>query len=319
VNDAATEILGVRKSDAGQPVTNLIRSPHFAQYLDEQKYDQPLELASLANPEQHLLLRVVPYEGGQYLLLARDITERHRVEYMRRDFIANASHELRTPLSVLQGSIEQMDQETAGQQAFEKPLQRMRRQSERMMRILQDLLILARLESSRPVSQQIISLSAVVNEVADEARAASGSLGGHRLQVEIEPDVCLQGEREDLHAAISNLVINAVRYTQPGGEIRIALTRVTNGVRFRVSDTGAGILPQHVPRLTERFYRVDVGRSRESGGTGLGLSIVKHVLDRYHSQIEISSTPGKGSTFSFLLKQEILCEAGPRAVATSLS
>lgn len=316
VNDAATEILGVRKSDAGQPVTNLIRSPHLARYLDEQNYDQPLELTSLANPEQHLLLRVVPYEGGQYLLLARDITERHMVEHMRRDFIANASHELRTPLSVLQGSIEQMEQDAAGQPVFEKPLQRMRRQSERMMRILQDLLILARLEGSRPVAQQLVSLSAVVSEVADEARAASESLGSHRLQVEIEPDIYLQGEREDLHAAISNLVMNAVRYTQPGGEIRIALKRVSSGVRFQVSDTGAGILPQHVPRLTERFYRVDVGRSRESGGTGLGLSIVKHVLDRYRSQIEISSAPGKGSTFSFLLKQEILCEAGPRAVAS---
>ena len=316
VNDAATEIVGVRKSDAGQPVTNLIRSPHFARYLEEQNYSQPLEMTSQANPEQHLLLRVVPYEGGQYLLQARDITERHRVELMRRDFIANASHELRTPLSVLQGSIEQLEQEAAGQQQFDKPLQRMRRQSERMMHILRDLLILARLEGSRTSAQQLVSLSAVVSEVVDEARVASESMGGHQLQVTVEPEVYLQGEHEDLHAAISNLVINAVHYTPPGGEIRIALTRVHNGVRFRVSDTGAGILPQHVPRLTERFYRVDVGRSRESGGTGLGLSIVKHVLDRYRSQIEISSTPGRGSAFSFLLKQEYLCEAGPRVIAS---
>lgn len=235
---------------------------------------------------------------------------------MRRDFIANASHELRTPLSVLQGSIEQLEQEAAGQQQFDKPLQRMRRQSERMMHILRDLLILARLEGSRTSAQQLVSLSAVVSEVVDEARVASESMGGHQLQVTVEPEVYLQGEHEDLHAAISNLVINAVHYTPPGGEIRIALTRVHNGVRFRVSDTGAGILPQHVPRLTERFYRVDVGRSRESGGTGLGLSIVKHVLDRYRSQIEISSTPGRGSAFSFLLKQEYLCEAGPRVIAS---
>jgi two-component system phosphate regulon sensor histidine kinase PhoR len=259
---------------------------------------------------------VIPYEGDQYLLQIRDITERHRLEMMRRDFIANASHELRTPLSVLQGSIEQLEQYASTEPAFGKPLERMRRQSERMMRILQDLLILARLEGGRHEALQLVSLTAVVNEVADEARIASGSLGGHRFDVSIAPEIFLQGTREDLYAAISNLVMNAVRYTPAAGDIRIVLERTGGGARFLVSDTGPGILPQHLPRLTERFYRVDVGRSRESGGTGLGLSIVKHVLERYHSQLEISSIPGKGSTFSFQLKQDELCDAGPRAVAS---
>jgi len=316
VNDVSGEIMGIRKTDTGQPIVNLVRSPVFAEYLEQKDYSEPLQLVSVINHEKRLLLRVIPYEGDQYLLQIRDITERHRLEMMRRDFIANASHELRTPLSVLQGSIEQLEQYASTEPAFGKPLERMRRQSERMMRILQDLLILARLEGGRHEALQLVSLTAVVNEVADEARIASGSLGGHRFDVSIAPEIFLQGTREDLYAAISNLVMNAVRYTPAAGDIRIVLERTGGGARFLVSDTGPGILPQHLPRLTERFYRVDVGRSRESGGTGLGLSIVKHVLERYHSQLEISSIPGKGSTFSFQLKQDELCDAGPRAVAS---
>lgn len=316
VNDASSEILGVRKSDVSQPIINLVRSPAFADYLDARDFTAPLQLGTPDTQDRHLLLRVIPYEGDQYLLQVRDITERHRVEMMRRDFIANASHELRTPLAVLQGSIEQLEAYAASQPALEKPLERMQRQSERMMRILQDLLVLARLEGGRREAPQLVSLSAVVSEVTDEARAASNSMGGHTIEASIAPEIFLQGQREDLYAAISNLVMNAVRYTPAGGEIHVSLAMTSAGVRFRVSDTGPGILPQHLPRLTERFYRVDVGRSRESGGTGLGLSIVKHVLDCYHSDIEISSTPGKGSTFSFNLKQEYLCEAGPRAVAS---
>ena len=316
VNDAASSLLGIRKTDSGQPVVNLIRSPAFAAYLETRDYSEPLQLSALTGRDSQLLLRVIPYEGDKYLLLVHDITERHRLEQMRRDFIANASHELRTPLSVLQGSIEQLEPLVSGNETAEKPLERMRRQSERMMRILQDLLILARLEGGRNEPAQLVSLSTVVSEVAEEARIASESMGGHRFEVSVTADICVQGERQDLHAAISNLVMNAVRYTPAGGTIRISLADVRGGVRFQVADTGPGILPQHLPRLTERFYRVDVGRSRESGGTGLGLSIVRHVLDRYHTQIEISSVPGKGSTFSFLLKQEVLCAAGPRAIAS---
>lgn len=316
VNDAASALLGIRKSDSGQPVVNLIRSPAFAAYLETRDYSTPLQLSALSGRDTRLLLQVIPYEGDQYLLQVRDITERHQLEQMRRDFIANASHELRTPLSVLQGSIEQLDLLVSGNETAEKPLERMRRQSERMMRILQDLLILARLEGGRNEPAQLVSLSTVVSEVIEEARIASESLGSHRFEVSVTPDICIQGQRQDLHAAISNLVMNAVRYTPAGETIRISLAGVAGGIRFQVADTGPGILPQHLPRLTERFYRVDVGRSRESGGTGLGLSIVRHVLDRYHSQIEISSIPGKGSTFSFLLKQDVLCEAGPRAIAS---
>jgi two-component system phosphate regulon sensor histidine kinase PhoR len=316
VNDAASALLGIRKTDSGQPVVNLIRDPSFATYLETREYSEPLQLSAATGLDSRLLLRVIPYEGDKYLIQARDITEGYRLEQMRRDFIANASHELRTPLSVLQGSIEQLEPQVAGNATAEKPLERMRRQSERMMRILQDLLILARLEAGRNEPAQLVSLSTVVSEVIEEARIASAGMGGHQFEVSVMPDVCVQGQRQDLHAAISNLVMNAVRYTPAGGGIHVSLAAVRGGVRFQVVDTGPGILPQHLPRLTERFYRVDVGRSRESGGTGLGLSIVKHVLDRYHAQIEISSIPGKGSTFSFLLTQDVLCAAGPRAVAS---
>jgi two-component system phosphate regulon sensor histidine kinase PhoR len=316
VNDAASGLLGIRKSDSGQPVVNLIRSPAFSSYLEAHEFSEPLQLSAVTGRDSRLLLRVIPYGSGQYLLQLGDITERYRLEQMRRDFIANASHELRTPLSVLQGSIEQLEPQVAGNAAAEKPLERMRRQSERMMRILQDLLILARLEGGRNDTTQLVSLSTVVNEVVEEARIASEGLGAHQFEVSVIPDICIQGQRQDLHAAISNLVMNAVRYTPTGGRIRISLAEARGGVRFQVADNGPGILPQHLPRLTERFYRVDVGRSRESGGTGLGLSIVKHVLERYHSQIEISSIPGKGSTFSFLLHEDVLCAAGPRALAS---
>ncbi len=310
LNKAATTLLGVRKSDAGQPITNLIRHPDFHQYLDAGDFDQPLPLQLLPGGDTRLSLRVVAYGQQQYLLLARDVTEQHLIELMRRDFIANASHELRTPLSVLQGSIEQLEAGIGDKPELEKPLARMKRQSQRMMFILQDLLTLARLESRHEDEQlQSVSLSALVAEVMEEVRVASEHRGGHRFHLDVAENVQAGGQREDLYAAMSNLLMNAVRYTPAGGDITVTLKRVPLGVRFEVVDTGVGILPQHLARLTERFYRVDVGRSREAGGTGLGLSIVKHVLEHYGSSLEISSWPGTGSTFAFTLPGKYLEES----------
>jgi two-component system phosphate regulon sensor histidine kinase PhoR len=312
LNKAAQLLLGVRKTDAGQPVTNLIRHPDLQHYLDAGKFDMPLQLHLKSNGDSRLSLRVVPYGQQQYLLLARDVTEQHRIELMRRDFIANASHELRTPLSVLQGSIEQLEAGVGGNPELEKPLARMKHQSQRMMSILKDLLTLARLESRQDTGQQqAVSLSAVVAEVIEEARAASEYQGGHHFKLDIAEQVQIRGQHEDLYAAMSNLVMNAVHYTPAGGDITVALRAVPAGVRFEVADTGVGILPQHLARLTERFYRVDVGRSREAGGTGLGLSIVKHVLERYGSRLEISSRPGAGSIFAFTLPGKYLEESRP--------
>jgi two-component system phosphate regulon sensor histidine kinase PhoR len=256
----------------------------------------------------------VPYGDQQYLLLARDITHQYRLEQMRRDFVSNASHELRTPLSVLQGSLEQVEDKVGNSPELANPVARMKRQSERMMRILQDLLTLARVESNKePERLRVVSLSRLVAEVAEEARQASEIQGGHKLQTEIEEGIGVLGDQEDLHAAVSNLVMNAVRYTPPGGEIRVLLYAIPVGIHFEVIDSGVGISPQHLQRLTERFYRVDVGRSRAAGGTGLGLSIVKHVLEQYNSRLEISSEPGVGSNFGFTLPAEMVCELGPQA------
>jgi two-component system phosphate regulon sensor histidine kinase PhoR len=190
----------------------------------------------------------------------------------------------------------------------------MKRQSARMMRILQDLLTLARLESrNSPEGKHALNFSTLVGEVVDEARLASEGQDGHVIEAEIEPGIGLLGNQGDLHAAVSNLVMNAVRYTPPGGKIRIVARTLPAGVRFEVTDTGVGIPPQHLQRLTERFYRVDVGRSREAGGTGLGLSIVKHILEQYDAKLDISSKPGAGSSFGFTLDKKHLCELGPQA------
>ncbi len=314
MNDAATAILGVQRSDTGQPITNLIRNPDLQNYLTAGKYAESLQLESMVDKRMRISIRVVPYGHQQYLLLARDVTHQHLLEQMRRDFVSNASHELRTPLSVLQGSLEQLEGKAGDKPNLANPIARMKRQSERMMRILQDLLTLARLEGSKqPEKPTAVNLSQLVSEVVEEARLASDMQGGHKLQAEIEAGIGVLGDREDLHAAVSNLVMNAVRYTPPGGEIRVVLHLIPIGVHFEVIDTGAGISPQYLQRLTERFYRVDVGRSRESGGTGLGLSIVKHVLDQYNTRLEISSEPGVGSNFGFTLPAQMLCELGPQA------
>jgi two-component system phosphate regulon sensor histidine kinase PhoR len=314
LNDAASAILGVKRTDIGQPVTSLLRSPEFQRYLLAGKFGESLNLDSPRDKQLRISIRVVPFERKQFLLLARDITQQYLLETMRRDFVSNASHELRTPLAVLQGSLEQLEGEAAGHPGIANPVARMKRQSERMMRILQDLLTLARLESRRePEGRRAVNLSTLVGEVVEEANLASEMQGGHRIVTAIEAGIGVLGNPADLHAAVSNLVMNAVRYTPAGGEIRIGLQRLSNGVHFEVTDTGVGIPRLHLKRLTERFYRVDVGRSREAGGTGLGLSIVKHILEQYRTQLDISSTPGAGSTFGFTLAGEYLCALGPQA------
>jgi two-component system phosphate regulon sensor histidine kinase PhoR len=314
MNDAAMQIIGLKRTDIGQQVSSLIRNPDFQRYLREGNYSEPLQLESMVDAAARISLRMVPFGRQQYLLLARDITQWHLLEQMRRDFVSNASHELRTPLSVLQGSLEQLDGMAGDEKGFVNPIARMKRQSERMMGILQDLLILARLESRRePEQKQVVNLSKLVGDVVMEARQASEMQGGHSIQADIEENIGILGNQPDLYAAVSNLAMNAVRYTPPGGEIRVALYTTGIGVRLEVTDTGVGIPSQHLKRLTERFYRVDVGRSREAGGTGLGLSIVKHILEQYNTSLDISSEPGAGSSFGFTLPESNLCVPGPQA------
>jgi len=301
LNATAENHLGLsREQDTGFPITNLLREPDFVRYVEAGEFAEPLLLHPVRNPGRSLALQVVPYGDARSLLLSRDITQMEKLETMRRDFVANVSHELKTPLTVVNGFIETLLDglpELSPDEARQF-LTLVHEQAQRMQRLIEDLLTLSALETGRPPpSEESVALDELLAEVADEARALSS--GRHHIGL---AGVCgdkLLGSRIELRSALGNLVSNAVRYTPAGGSIQIAWQRAAEGGgAFSVSDSGIGIESQHVPRLTERFYRVDRGRSRESGGTGLGLAIVKHALTRHQAVLEIISEPGHGSTFT---------------------
>ena len=245
-------------------------------------------------------MRIVEFDQARSIVITRDITQRERVDAVRRDFIANVSHELRTPLTVVNGFLETLiDAQPDNGATRQHHLHLMQEQAQRMHRLVEDLLTLSRLESRETVvPDEVVDVRQLVREVADEARALS--LGRHQIDVELEPGFVL-GSREELRSAYGNIVSNAVRYTPDGGAIKLAWREDASGGRFEVSDTGIGIAPEHIARLTERFYRVDKSRSRETGGTGLGLAIVKHVLLRHGGHLEVQSELGRGSTFAAVL------------------
>lgn len=300
-NEAAGHLLGLRiPDDRGQRIDNLIRHPRFTHYLTKAGGRQSVEISSPVNHELMLSLQLIPYgvRSGQSLLLARNVTERHRLDQVRRDFVANVSHELRTPLTVLCGFLETIadsDADNGGRWA--RPLALMRQQTDRMRSTVEDLLMLARLEASAgPASRHRVGVPELLQGIQEEAEALSADRD-HQIDLVIDERLDVLGIREELRAAFSNLVFNAVQYTPASGEIQIVWAAERGRPCLSVIDNGLGIEAHHVPRLTERFYRVDVGRSRERGGTGLGLAIVKHVLDRHGAQLVIDSTVGKGSTF----------------------
>jgi two-component system phosphate regulon sensor histidine kinase PhoR len=288
------------KTDRRQTITNLIRNPAFVGYLEAQHYGEPLMLKGPAETDRVLAIQLVPYGDDEKLLLSRDVTRWERLEAVRRDFIANVSHELRTPLTVMKGFLETLtDARTKDEQLYRRSLELMTDQAERMQRLVEDLLMLSRLEDSRyPLREEPVDVPALLRAVLLEAEGISR--GEHRIATRIEP-VWLLASREELRSAFTNLVTNAIRYTPPGGEIVVSWGVEDGKPVMRVKDNGEGIAPEHIPRLTERFYRVDRSRSRASGGTGLGLAIVKHVLQRHQGQLEIASEVGVGSTFSCVL------------------
>lgn len=298
-NQAAQVLLGLRgAADVGLRIPNLIRNPVFTDYFVRGDYSDPVEVLSPLNPRNTLSLRIIPYGNNQRLLIVRDISEFKRLETARRDFVANASHELRTPLTVLRGYLDMMEPELQRQEAlalWRGPIAEMKAQAARMESLVRDMLRLARLEADTPARSEVLDVPAMLRRVVEDARALSHN--EHRIEAEIDPDLRLLGDENDLQSVFTNLVSNAVRYTRKGGEIRIVWRAETEGAQFSVKDTGIGIAEKDIPRLTERFYRVDVGRSRASGGTGLGLSIVKHALDRHEASLEIRSELGKGSIF----------------------
>jgi two-component system phosphate regulon sensor histidine kinase PhoR len=283
--------------DFGQAISNLVRQPDFVAYLGAGRYAEPLTLRS-ARTEAVLSVRVIEFGAEQKLLLSRDVTSEQRIETMRRDFVANVSHELKTPVTVLSGFVETLADPaislTEAQRA--RFLGLMRDQAQRMRRLIEDLLTLSALEaSSAPEDEQEIEVAPMVEKLAEEARALSG--GRHRVATSVQADSRLVGSPKELTSAFSNLVSNAVRYTPEGGSIRLGWRLEGGRGIFSVEDNGIGIEPRHLTRLTERFYRVDSSRSRETGGTGLGLAIVKHALTRHQASLNVQSEPGRGSVF----------------------
>lgn len=298
------------RRDHLQRITYLVRQAQFTDYLAAQNYAEPLVMKSLRNPDLTLSIQLVPFGDRQKLLLSRDITQLERLETMRRDFVANVSHELRTPLTVVGGFLETFeDAEHVDMTQSRRHFQLMHEQTRRMQGLVDDLLTLSRLENNQEkMSEETVDVRALLQVLYKEALSLSD--GRHRLRLELATDSKLLGNARDLHSAFGNLVSNAVRYTPEGGDIELIWALHDGEVRFCVRDSGIGIEPQYISRLTERFYRVDRGRSRETGGTGLGLSIVKHILTRHQGRLEISSEPGKGSIFCACFPARRVIEAG---------
>ncbi len=310
-NKAAVQLLGLKAAqDIGQIVSNLVRTPAFTEFLHEMgdansnanARGRSIKILSPADPQVMLRIHLVPYGDNKRLMIARDVTDLHRLEQIRQDFVANVSHELRTPLTVIGGFVEtlQDDLQEANehfQRQWQRPLDLVAQQAHRMQNIVNDLLLLSRLESEIPKDmRKIVEVQFLLEDLCEEATALSGE-ARHQFVLDIEEDVHLYGSPDELESAFANLVFNAVRYTPAGGQIKLSWYRDAAGAHFAVEDTGEGIAEHHLPRLTERFYRVDVARSRKQGGTGLGLAIVKHVLQRHSASLHIESQLGEGSLF----------------------
>ncbi|EOC1313539.1 phosphate regulon sensor histidine kinase PhoR [Cronobacter turicensis] len=312
-NGLAQQLLGLRwPDDNGQNILNLLRYPEFTSYLRGQEFNRPLHL--VLNNGRHLEFRVMPYSEDQLLMVARDVTQMHQLEGARRNFFANVSHELRTPLTVLQGYLEMMHEQTLEGPLREKALHTMREQTYRMEGLVKQLLTLSKIEAA-PAMQlnETIDVPMMLRVVEREAQTLSQQR--QTFTFEVDPQLKVLGNDEQLRSAISNLVYNAVNHTPAGTHITVRWEHVANGARFSVTDTGPGIAAEHIPRLTERFYRVDKARSRQTGGSGLGLAIVKHALTHHDARLEIESAPGKGTTFSFLLPERLIVATPAKAVS----
>ncbi len=311
-NRMAGKLLGLRrKVDLGLRIINLVRDPALAKYLDEGDFHDTLVVARGTEPRVHLSLQVVPYSGTQRLMLVRDVSHQVALESMRQDFVANASHELRSPLTVVTGYLETLLQDDDLYPGLHGPLSEMQRQTQRMNGIVNDLLDLSRLDAlAGEAAGEAVDVVATCAMLCKDvlARPVHPSVSS-----QISTDARLLGDETELLSAFSNLVDNAAKYTPASGSIRIGWRLDENGnARFEVQDTGPGIAPEHLPRLTERFYRVDPGRSRAAGGAGLGLAIVKHVLQHHGAVLEVKSEPGVGSTFAcvFPPRRVLLGSAG---------
>ncbi|WPC05292.1 phosphate regulon sensor histidine kinase PhoR [Pseudomonas benzenivorans] len=299
-NRAAETLLGLQTpQDSGQSISNLVRDPRFKDYFERENYLEPLDLPSPVNSRVQLQIHVTQYGNSEHLMLVRDVTRLHQLEQMRKDFVANVSHELRTPLTVIAGYLETLlDNVEEVNPRWLRPLQQMQQQGARMQNLLNDLLLLARLEATDyPADRTPVAVDLLLLSIKNDAQALSGPRQ-HRISLEADPHLRLKGSEAELRSAFSNLVFNAVKYSPDEGRIDIRWWGDEQGAHLTVQDNGPGIEAKHLPRLTERFYRVDSSRASATGGTGLGLAIVKHVLLRHRARLDIASTLGQGSTFT---------------------
>lgn len=296
-NTTAEQQLGlVINTDRGQHIANLVRRPEFVAFLQAEDFSKPLILRS-ERSDKVFAIQVIAFAFNRRLMQVQDVTQTDLLDQMRRDFVANVSHELRTPLTVLAGFVETLQEIQLEPEEQQRYLAMMGEQSSRMLAIVQDLLTLSSIESSPPPDNTPIDMANLLNKLVRDAQALSQ--GKHQIELitDNEQDVC--GVETELVSAFTNLIANAIRYTPTGGAIRVFWQKTAQGgLEFAVEDSGIGIDPKHIPRLTERFYRVDRGRSRDVGGTGLGLAIVKHALQRHQAQLVITSEIGKGSRFA---------------------
>jgi two-component system phosphate regulon sensor histidine kinase PhoR len=311
-NKAAQRLAGFRRhQDRGHRVDNILRDPAFGKYLTAGDFGKGIEIRSPTREGGWLLCRIVPYGADQLLLLIQDITERRQLASMRREFVANASHELRSPLTVVSGYLDTLAEEEDIPTHWQKPLLQMRAQANRMNKIVVELLELSRLEgaSAAPIDE-IVDVSGLL---ATTRKSLAGQDDIPTIEVNCNTRAQLKGSTAEIESVIVNLLSNAIRHTPADGRITMIWADADEGATLTVTDTGIGIEPEHVPRLTERFFRVDPGRSRDGGGVGLGLAIVKHVLERHGANLHIESVPGRGSSFScrFPYERVVPLEAVP--------
>lgn len=295
--------------DIDRRVDNLIRHPEFIAFLRRAHYDEPIEIESPTNLEKILEYRMMPYGEKHFLLIARDITQISHVEQIRKDFVANVSHELRTPLTVLSGYLEMLkESEDMPPEFVDKAFDEMGIQSSRMQSLVEQLLALSRIEASTErVYERVVDVSLLLKTIELEAQSLNKEKQ-HDIIFKVSDELSIYGLETELRSAFSNLIFNAIHYTPNKGAIEVSWDLINEKARFSVRDNGEGIPEEHLSRLTERFYRVDKARSRKTGGTGLGLSIVKHVLSHHNSRLEIESSIGEGSEFSFSFPKQIVAE-----------
>ncbi|MCB1666242.1 MAG: phosphate regulon sensor histidine kinase PhoR [Pseudomonadales bacterium] len=318
-NKAAETLLGFRaEQDKQQGVTNLLREPRFFEYFEKRHYAEPLRIQSPIHKNLILEFQITLFGEGERLMLVRDVSQMHKLESMRKDFVGNVSHELRTPITVINGYLETLlDHKDSVAPRWVKPLEQMHQQSQRMENIVRDLLTLSRLETkSLPKEQDRIDMNSLFREIKTEAEQVFAHKS-HTFTLASDPDLYVRGSMSELYSALSNLLFNAAKYTPDKGEIGLSAHLNSAGLDVEVTDNGVGIAEHHIPRLTERFYRVDESRSTDTGGTGLGLAIVKHVLARHGGSLEIYSKVGKGSRFVCHFPKERLLPAPVQAVKSA--